>query len=120
MMKTINKSKKRIIYPLFFILISSLLVYVILENSSEAHGVKVETYTVSDGWGYQIKVNDKVFIDQPFIPVIAGSKPFPSRSTALKAGKIVKQKLIDRKMPSLTEEDFRMIGIDSLGNYTKN
>jgi hypothetical protein len=103
-------------YPLFFILITSLLAYIIFKNSSEDHGVKVETYKVSDGWGYQIKVNDKVFIDQPFIPVIAGNKPFPSRSTALKAGKIMKQRLIDRKMPSLTKEDFIMIGIDSLGN----
>jgi hypothetical protein len=116
MMKTINKSKKRIFYPLLFILIASLLAYIIIQNSSEDHGVKVEPYKVSDGWGYQIKVNDKVFIDQPFIPVITRNKPFPSRRTASKAGKIVKQKLINRKMPSLTEEDFKMIGIDSLGN----
>lgn len=106
-------------YPLFFILIASLPAYIIIKNSSKTHGVKVEAYKVPEGWGYQIKVNDKIFIDQPFIPVIAGNKPFPSRSIALKAGKIVKQKLIDRKMPSLTEEDFRMIGIDSLGNYNE-
>jgi hypothetical protein len=114
-MKQTDKRKWRIQYPLFFILLSAFLVYTIIHRTSASDQVKVKTYQVSEGWGYRIIIKDKVFIDQPFIPVLPGKKAFPDKKSAFKAGNIVKQKLISRKLPALTKEDIEELGLDSLG-----
>lgn len=115
-MTKIKILKGRILYSILFIVLSSILVYNIYKFTSSSDTLQVKTYKVSDGWGYQITTNDKVFIDQPFIPVLTGKKAFPSRKSATKAGNIVKERLLDRKQPALTKKDLLIIGLDSLGN----
>jgi len=85
-MKMIESSKKRILYPLFFILLSGIIVFNIGRSASPEDSSKyhVKAYRVSGGgWGYQLSLKNKVFIDQSFIPVIEGKKPFPTRESAL-------------------------------------
>jgi hypothetical protein len=112
----IDKSKGRILYLLLFIVLLFLLVYSIFQFTSPSDSIMVKTYKISDGWGYKIIIKDKVFINQPFIPVLPGKNAFPDKKSALKAGKIVKEKLINHQRPSLTKEDIKEIGLDSLGN----
>lgn len=113
-MKKTDKRKWRIIYPLFFVIISALLVYVIVEQNSSRDQVKVKTYRVANGWGYKITVKDRVIINQPFIPVLAGTDPFPTRRSAYRAGQIVKKKLINKQLPMLSIKDLEEIGLISL------
>jgi len=115
-MKKTDNRKWRILYPLFFILFSSWLVYTIVHQASQAGKVKVRTYQVQEGWGYQILLKDKVYIDQPFIPVLQGKVAFPDKRSAHRAGKLVKQKLVDHKLPALTKEDLKKLGLDNLEN----
>jgi len=92
-----------------------LIVYRIFDSpSSEALDVK--TFRVSGGWGYQVYVHEKLYIDQPFIPVIQGKRPFPDRMSALRAAKTVKAKLLHGQRPTLTMEEVLKTGVDSLGN----
>jgi hypothetical protein len=112
----INTPKKRILYTLLFIILSFILVYGIFQYSSSSDSIQVKTYRISDGWGYQIIVREKVYIDQPFIPVIYGKKAFPDKESASKAGKIVKDKLNNHQLPALTMDDIKNIGLDSSGN----
>ena len=114
-MRRTDKRKWRILYPLFFILFLSWLAYIIIHNTSQA-GIKVRTYQVQEGWGYQILLKDKVYIDQPFIPVLQGKAAFPDKRSAHRAGKLVKQKLVNHKLPALTKEDLKMLGLDDLEN----
>jgi hypothetical protein len=81
-----------------------------------AETLSVKTVRVSGGWGYQVYVHEKLFIDQPFIPVIHGKKPFPDKQTALRVAKTVKAKLLAGERPFLTSADISNAGIDSLGN----
>jgi hypothetical protein len=115
-MKKIDTRKKRILYPLFFILLVAFSGYCLLQLTSSSRRVKVKTCQVTGGWGYQISVKGKVFIDQPFIPVIPGRKAFPDEKSAFRAGKLVKQKLVHHRPPALTREDFKKLGLDSLLN----
>jgi hypothetical protein len=108
--------KRRILYPLFFILLGGILVFNIYRFISPSHAVKVKTYQVSDGWGYQVIKKGKVIIDQPFIPVIRGTKAFPDRKSASRAGKIVRKRIVKKQHPALTVEDILKIGLDSSGN----
>jgi energy-coupling factor transporter transmembrane protein EcfT len=113
--KKINKRFLRILLPLFLILFL-LLGFVIIQFTQPFGIYKVETFRISDGWGYRVKIDNKDFIYQPFIPGIPGKKTFPDKKTAARAGNIVKKKLINHKVPNLTKEDIHKIGIDNLGN----
>lgn len=113
-MRKTDNSAKRILYPLFFLLLAACLLFAIFRHTSPAGKVKVNTYRVPDGWGYRIVMNGKVYIDQPFIPVIPGRKAFPDKRSASRTGRLVKQKLIHRQLPTLTMEDLSELGLDSL------
>ncbi len=113
-MKMTDKFEKRIFYPLFFILLTSIIAFSLYRYISPSHQVKVRTYEVGEGWGYRISIKGKVVIDQPFIPVISGKHVFPDRRTASKAGHLVKKRIIKKQLPALTREDLIEIGLDSL------
>lgn len=111
-----NSKRKRIFFPLFFFIALSVGGYYFLQYLQSDNQIQVITYQVKDGWGYKIMVQDRYIITQPFIPAIQGERQFPDKRTASKAGNMVKQKLSENKLPSLTLEDLESIGIDSLGN----
>ena len=62
------------------------------------------------GWGYRININNKTYIYQPIIPVIATEKGFPSEETAEKTGEIVVGKLKNHEPPILTLADLQSTG----------
>lgn len=111
-MKTTKNKGKRILYPLFFILLSAVIVFNgirILNN--ERKGNHVRAYKVEGGWGYRISVNGKVFIDQSFIPVLQGKKPFPTRSSARETGKMVLERLENRQPYHVTMDDLKTLDL---------
>jgi hypothetical protein len=115
-MITIKRTKiNRLLLLALAVAVLSLIAYrVFLSPSTETLNVK--TFRVSGGWGYQIFMHQKPYIYQPFIPVIPGKKPFPSRLTALRAAKTVKAKLLRGQRPDLTFDEILKTGVDSLGN----
>jgi hypothetical protein len=56
-MKQIEIRKKRILYPLFFLLLAVSIVFTVVQLTSSTDKAKVITCRVSGGWGYQITVN---------------------------------------------------------------
>lgn len=115
-MKMTDTLKKRIFYPLFFIVLAAFIAFNLYRYLTPTHQVKVQTYQVGEGWGYKISVKGKVIIDQQFIPVIPGKHVFPDRRTASKAGRLVKKRIIKKQLPALKREDLIEIGLDSLDN----
>ena len=115
-MKKTDNRKWRILYPLFFVVLAACLVLAIAHPKSQAGKIEVRTYRVPEGWGYQIVVRDKVYIDQPFIPVLQGRVAFPDRKSARRAGNLVKQKMINHKQPTITRDDLRNLGLENPGN----
>ena len=115
-MKMTDKLKKRIFYPLFFIVLAAIIAFNLYRVLTPAQQLKVRTYQVDKGWGYQVLAKDRVIIDQPFIPVIPGRKAFPDKRTASRAGHMVKERMIKKELPALKREDLVEIGLDSTGN----
>jgi hypothetical protein len=115
-MNTTKKTKNyRLLLFALAIAVLSLIAYrVFLSPSTET--LSVQPFRVSGGWGYQIFIHRKPYIYQPFMPVIPGKKPFPSRMAALRAAKTVKAKLLRGQRPDLTLDDLIKTGVDSLGN----
>jgi len=96
------------------VIVFLILYRIFFYTSTEALSLK--TVRVSGGWGYQVYVHDKLFIDQPFIPSVPGKKPFPDRKSALRVAKTIKAKLLSGQRPIITYEEISNAGIDSLGN----
>jgi len=115
-MITTKKTKSyRLVLIALVIAVFSLIAYRIFFSPS-TETLDVKTFRVSGGWGYQIYVHQKLYIEQPFIPAIPGKKPFPDRMTALRAAKTVKAKLLRGQRPDLTMDEILKTGVDSLGN----
>lgn len=64
------------------------------------------------GFGYDILVDGKLYIHQPHIPAISGSKGFLSEEDARKTAEFITEKLKNTKdLPSIKKEELDNLGI---------
>ena len=92
----------------------SIITCLVFFNNPVSDILKIETYRVPGGWAYKILLDDRVYIDQPFIPGLPGKKPFPDQKSALQAAKIVKTKMIQGNIPHFSREDMNKLDMDSM------
>jgi hypothetical protein len=66
----------------------------------------------TNGYGYDIMVNEKKMIHQPTIPAVSGNRGFNSESDAANAGALVKRKLLNNEMPpTISLDELNHLGI---------
>jgi hypothetical protein len=99
-----NMIKCKFIYKVMPFIIGALLL-----GCHDKITIKLETFETKEGWGYQLKKDDKIFIRQEQIPAIAGNYAFASKSDAEKTGRLVLQKLKEKRHPAVSARE-----IDSL------
>jgi hypothetical protein len=64
------------------------------------------------GYGYKIFNNDKLYINQPMIPSVAGIKGFETKEDAQKVANLVVEKINNGIMPpAVTEEELKKLNI---------
>jgi len=74
--------------------------------------VQLTPFESSPGcWGYEIFIDNKLYIRQDCIPVISGRHAFKTKKAALDAGKIVFNKISAGKQPTLTAEELKSINV---------
>jgi hypothetical protein len=66
---------------------------------------------LEQGWGYEIRKNNKSFIYQQYIPALEGNVAFSDKKSAKKTGKFVLTKLRNNQLPSLTIPELKQLGI---------
>jgi hypothetical protein len=66
-------------------------------------------YPVADGWGYDILVNDTLFIHQESIPALEGNKPFANKAQAMEAASQLISKLQKGESPSFSRSEIERI-----------
>ncbi len=116
MMQAMTVIKKYWVY-IFFIF--SLVVFlvskygnIIKNGSSNSRVIKAVTFKDSVGWGYNILVNDTVYIHQNYIPGVSGIHHFATEENALKVGNYVAEKLRKRKaFPTVYPRELDSLGI---------
>ncbi len=67
--------------------------------------VKSATFPVAGGWGYNILVDHKIFIHQQAVPAVGGNKIFIKKEDAEKTAKLIVQKIINKKVPSVSAHE---------------
>ena len=83
---------------------SKITVQVFKVDSIETNG--------SRGWGYDIMIDNNLYIHQPNIPAIMGNNGFSSEEHARKAGEFVVYKIRKNIMPpTVTPEELDSMGV---------
>ncbi len=74
--------------------------------------IRYKVYRVDSGWGYDILINSKVFIHQPFIPGVQGRFVFLTSNDARKTAILMIHKMLtQRGLPAVTYEELDSIGV---------
>lgn len=71
--------------------------------------VDVTAVRLDQGWGYKVNVNHRLYIFQRQIPCVAGTRPFPTRETALSVAGLVRSKILQGLDPSITMEELARV-----------
>lgn len=91
----------------FILLLLTISLLIIFTVRRQTFGIN--TYKSGNGWGYDVLIKNKVYIHQPFMPVVQGDIPFEKRSYARKTAKIAAGKLRKNKLPTITKEELRSV-----------
>lgn len=82
------------------------------ESSVELKNIKSKVFQTENGWGYDIRINNKIFIKQNYIPSINGDKAFKNALDAQKTANYVIKKLIaGQKLPSLSYHELDSLNV---------
>src|SRR6185436_19412922 len=84
------------------------------EKQQQEDSVKivVNTFSENNQWGYDIILNDKLYIHQPNIPSVSGNNGFKTKEDALKTGEFVAYEIRNHIMPpTVTPEQLDSLGV---------
>jgi hypothetical protein len=77
-----------------------------------SHTFEITTLQSASGWGYQIRQNGKLLLDQPNIPGRPGNAGFQSQADAQRVAELVKTKLQAKVFPpTVSEDDLKNLNI---------
>lgn len=99
----INK-KRILIFALFLVIILAAITY-----TRRGHFYEVDLFKSENGWGYDILINKKTYIHQPYMPVIEGQVPFSDKRSARKTGKLVVRKLKNKQSPAISKGELELL-----------
>lgn len=88
-------------------------------NRSTGPVYSSRVFETSQGWGYDILVNDSVLIHQEAVPVLGGGQGFARREWAEKASRIIINKMENGEHPRLTSFDLAQISEPDQLRYGK-
>ncbi len=80
-------------------------------DTGKTRKLEVAPIQIDGGWGYDILVDDKIYIHQYCIPAIQGNKAFATKEDAVKTGQVVVQKMVKGMIPSITRHDLDSLKI---------
>ena len=81
-------------------------------NDQKKDSITNKTYKTDNGWGYDIYIKDKKYIQQQNIPAINGNKPFKTKEDAEKTAELVITKIKKNIMPpSITPTELDSLGV---------
>lgn len=74
--------------------------------------VKLNNGKTDKGWGYDVLMDGKVYVHQPYIPAVSGNRSFRSKEDAEKTAALMMYKLKNNIVPpSLSVEELDSIGV---------
>lgn len=84
------------------------------DNRPQNDSVKivVKAFMENKQWGYDIILNDKLYIHQPNIPSVSGNDGFKTKEDAIKTGEFVAYEIRNHILPpTVTPEQLDSLGV---------
>ena len=109
-MMSIERIRTGFPFCIMILIISLSILSVFWKEESGAsfeRRLELRTFQWRKGWGYQVLANEKVLINQPFIPAIDTIMAFPDEESARKIGALVLDKWAGGESPSVTQWEIR-------------
>jgi hypothetical protein len=69
------------------------------------------TYHTPLGWGYDVLVNDSLFIHQQQMPAVEGTRGFSTQQEAEKVAELVIARMKNKELPTILLRDLDSLGI---------
>lgn len=82
-----------------------LLIVAVLFSCKEDRRLRYEAFQTAKGWGYNIRLKDRILIHQESVPAQASDNGFATKSQAEATARLVIKKMRNKEMPSLTKEE---------------
>ena len=79
------------------------------KETKKDKSVKALIFEGPGGWGYDILVNDSLFIHQEYIPVIDGKEGFPTKEQAENTAQLIINKMNNGHLPTVTTFELEKI-----------
>ncbi|WP_420148942.1 DUF4907 domain-containing protein [Spirosoma sp.] len=112
MMNTQSRSRTGQIRLVLILLLVGLAALTVYQFYVKQPDYQVQVFTTPGGWGYDILINNKLFIHQPTIPGQSGTVGFASQEQARRVGERVVERVQETKaLPTLTNDELRQLGV---------
>ena len=109
------KDKKFITVSIVCLLVTVICIVLIISRKKEQDTLlplDLVSVKTTDGWGYKILVNHKLYINQEFIPAVNGRKSFQTEEQALVTGKLVLKKMRSgQQLPNVSLQELQQLGV---------
>lgn len=86
-----------------------VLLTLMIACTGRGHSYKIDVFKSGNGYGYDILINNKPYIHQPYMPAVEGMIPFSSRHAARTVGYLVVKKLKNHESPTITKKELELI-----------
>jgi len=94
---------------LFVIALFSVWITMVIACTGRGHFYEFELFRSGSGWGYDIQINNKPYIHQPYMPAAEGNVPFSDKQSARRTARLVLKKIKDHKNPGITKEELKSL-----------
>ena len=110
---TIQWIKNNWIYGLFALSVAFFVYkqWLAPKHSSEWLPIRYTTYHTPLGWGYDVFVNDTIFIHQQQMPAVEGMRGFTSEAEASKVADLIVQRIKNHQLPTVYLRDLDSLHI---------
>jgi hypothetical protein len=76
----------------------------------QSDSIRINTFQVNNGYGYEIYLNNTKVVYQPTIPVIEGNTNFPTKELAFETALLVTSKIRNGIIPpSISSEEMELL-----------
>ena len=91
------------------LIISAAIWIVMLNKDTKRKKITATIFQGLNGWGYDILVNDKLFIHQESIPAQLGKTGFTEKKQAEKTARLIINKMERGELPTVTTFELEQI-----------
>ena len=110
---TIQWIKNNWIYGLFALSVAFFVYkqWLAPKHSSDWLPIRYTTYHTPLGWGYDVLMNDSIYIHQQQMPAVQGTRGFSSQQEAEKVANLVVDRIRKKELPTIYLRDLDSLHI---------